>query len=245
MKKGTPFLFFSYPMISVLFFLTILTVGCEYRQGELNGDVFIITKGGENVKLGLVTVQAIPEDKMKEFITKKNSESKTEIEKLQLDLNKAIIESENAEKERKSAANEIDRRFNIKNPYSTRKQHEDFVEASEIYVKKLLIALNKEKELINLKNKQKFYKSAAFYFNGLPEAIASAKTNAEGRFTLSIQRDKRVALAAHATRQVFDNIEEYYWLIWVSLDEKPSGKIILSNDNLTGVGAKDSVITTI
>jgi hypothetical protein len=41
------------------------------KQAELKGEVFIVTKGAQNFKLGLVEVIAIPEEKMKPFIENK------------------------------------------------------------------------------------------------------------------------------------------------------------------------------
>jgi len=245
MKKTSPCFLFSQQNISVFILMILLAGGCRYLQWKLNGEVFIVTKGGENVRLGLVTVQAISEDKMKEFIAKKSSESKTEIEKLQKEIEKAEIELADAEKEAKSSEKERDRRFAILlNSLASKKADSYHKDSVKIHESKLNILIDKRKNLDSLKSKQNYYGSAAFYFNDLPDPITSAKTDADGRFTLFISRERRVALAAHASRQVSNKKEKYYWLVWVSLDEKPPGNIFLSNDNLTDVGAKDSVITT-
>lgn len=245
MKKTFPYFLFSQQKISVFILMILLAGGCHYLQWKLDGEVFIVTKGGENVRLGLVTVQAISEDKMKEFIVKKSSESKTEIEILQKEIKKAEIKLADAEKEAKSSEKERDRRFKILlNSLASRKANNYHKDAVKIHESKLNILIDKRKNLDALKLKQNYYGSAAFYFNGLPGPITSAKTDADGRFTLFISRERRVALAAHASRQVSNKKEEYYWLVWVSLDEKPPGNIFLSNDNMTDVGAKDSVITT-
>ena len=245
MKKAFHYLRFSQSKISVFIFIILLAGGCRYLQWKLDGEVFIVTKGGENVRLGLVTVQAISEDKIKEFIVKKSSESKTEIEKLQNEIKKAEIELADAEKVAKSSEKERDRRFTILlNSLASRKANNYHKDAVKIHESKLNILFVKRKNLDALKSKQNYYGSAAFYFNGLPDPTTSAKTDADGRFTLFISRARRVALAARASRQVSNKKEEYYWLVWVSLDEKPPGNIFLSNDNMTDVGAKDSVITT-
>jgi hypothetical protein len=245
MKKAFHYSLFPQPKFSVFILMILLAGGCSYLQWKLDGEVFIVTKGGENVRLGLVTVQAISEDKMKEFIVKKSSESKTEIEKLQKEIKKAEIELADAEKEAKSSEKERDRRSTIlRNSLASRKANNYHKDAVKIHESKLNILFDKRKNLDVLKSKQYYYGSAAFYFNGLPDPVTSAKTDADGRFTLFISRERRVALAAHASRQVSNKKEEYYWLVWVSLDEKPPGNIFLSNDNMTDVGAKDSVITT-
>jgi hypothetical protein len=51
------------------------------QEGVLTGDVFIVTKGGQNFKLGLVEVTAIPEDKMRPFVLKKQEVGRSAVEK--------------------------------------------------------------------------------------------------------------------------------------------------------------------
>ena len=231
--------------ISVIILLALFASACGYRQGELNGEIFIVTKGGENIRLGLVTVQAISEDKMKEYITKKISESKYNIDRLGIDIDKSKEEYHIAEKDEILSEDEYKRRFRLWTKNVSSKQGKKYYqEAYNIYKEKRDKSLDKKNKFYSLQKTRIYYKSAGYYFNGLPESVATGKTGADGRFSIPIQRNKRVALAAHASRQVFDHKEEYYWLLWVSLDGESSKKIFLSNDNMTDVGAKDSVITT-
>src|SRR5206468_7518690 len=51
--------------------------GCE-RTTTIRGSVFIVTRGGDNVKLGLVQVSAIPSAGMMEHLHKKDAEFKKE-----------------------------------------------------------------------------------------------------------------------------------------------------------------------
>ena len=89
---------------------------------------------------------------------------------------------------------------------------------------------------------QKTLCSAAPYFENLPQAIASAKTDADGRFKIAIPDDDRdIVLVAKSQRQVFNAVENYYWMVRA----KPSdSNVTLSNDNLTSSGSADSVLTT-
>lgn len=244
MNKISPYFLFAQSKYSLLILLILLAVGCSYRPGELNGEVFIVTKAGENVKLGLVTINAIPEDKIKEYIVKKNTEAKIEIEKLKPEFKKAKIEMENAAEESISAEKESSRRYMLLMKSMTRKDKNYWDEAVNISNVKSNIYNDKQKIYSDLQDKLNYYVSPGFYFKTLPDPITTAKTDSDGRFKISIQRNKRIALAAHASRQVFDHKEEYYWLVWVSPDGEPSKNIILSNDNMTDTGAKDSLITT-
>ena len=55
-------------------FVLFLTVGsCGSRRGQLKGEVFIVTKGGENIKLGLVEVTVVPETDIGAAIEKRKA----------------------------------------------------------------------------------------------------------------------------------------------------------------------------
>src|SRR3989442_14173782 len=53
--------------------LVALPCGCSslQRQGELKGEVFIVTKGGGKIKLGLVEISISPEEEINSAIEKK------------------------------------------------------------------------------------------------------------------------------------------------------------------------------
>ena len=64
-----------------------------------------------------------------------------------------------------------------------------------------------------------------------PAPAATGKTDADGRFVLTLERGKRYALHAMATREVFNTTETYEWLIWVT-PSKDGARVILANDNM-------------
>ena len=47
-------------------------------QGKLDGDVFIVTQGAENVKLGLVEVRVLPYEETKNSIAKTKAQADSE-----------------------------------------------------------------------------------------------------------------------------------------------------------------------
>lgn len=49
---------------------TLLLTGCGLLEKEITGNVFIVTKGGSNIKLGLIAISVIPKDK---FEIKRNN----------------------------------------------------------------------------------------------------------------------------------------------------------------------------
>jgi hypothetical protein len=58
-------------------------------QGKLDGDVFIVTQGAENVKLGLVEVQVLPYGETKTSIAKTRAQAEREVANLQPKLDAA------------------------------------------------------------------------------------------------------------------------------------------------------------
>ncbi len=75
--------------------------------------------------------------------------------------------------------------------------------------------------------------------------MASVKTDADGKFSIQLDRNIKVVLAAYAARQVVGKVENYYWLVTVSLDGQPSKRIFLSNDNLATSEFKDSLVRVV
>ena len=60
----------------------VLTQSCN-RSGTLQGEVFIVTKGGENVKLGLVQVRAFPVRETEEAVDKARQQAAVQRNKLE------------------------------------------------------------------------------------------------------------------------------------------------------------------
>jgi hypothetical protein len=61
-------------------------VGCKPKQVTLTGQIFIVTRGAENVKLGLVEVQLIPKQQVYAFLDSKYTAIEAEISSRQHDL---------------------------------------------------------------------------------------------------------------------------------------------------------------
>ena len=56
---------------------------------------------------------------------------------------------------------------------------------------------------------KKMWNSAAPYFVELPQPIATAKTDAEGRFQMNLSDDGEYIVVAKAERTVFEAVEKY------------------------------------
>lgn len=226
--------------------LAFLMVACGSKEGQLNGEVFIVTKGGQNVRLGLVEVRLIPEKEIKTFVESKQAKAKEEMEKLQPQIAEAKSAVETAERDEKEAKRIKDWRFQeslaaiAKGNYKEASDRERV--ASDAYYKRMGETLQKRRAYYTLVQRHVYFASGKYYFEGLPGGAASARTDADGKVTLTLSKKDRYALAAHGTRNIGNTTEEYYWLLWVSLEGKESKRLLVSNDTLFEVRHPHAVV---
>ncbi len=227
----------------------------DSETGELVGEVFIVTRGGPSIKLGLVTVVAISETDMKAHIEARRAEAKKLANALIPQLEAARTAVEAAENAVNQAGKEADiAAERAKQEYlaclgttATRGECRAATPTREQIRNEMLLwrkreVKARETDLAKLIAEGDVLTSSAFYSTNLPPGIATAKTNADGLFTLNLPRNGKIALAARASRQLLGEVEHYYWLVWVSLDGASSKRVLLSNDNLTTVESPESVI---
>jgi hypothetical protein len=217
-------------------------------QGKLDGDVFIVTQGAENVKLGLVEVRVLPYGETKSSIAKTKAQAEREVANLQPqleDARKALASAEARDKaadaEMKAAdnrqieaANRVDDSFDAASRASDAATNRWIAAGSAVGSAKNAVA--------ELEKQFRSWNSGALYFASLPSSATSVKTDADGKFSIPLDRKATVVLAANATRRVLNKTENYYWLVTVSLDGQPSKRIFLSNDNLATTDSKDSLV---
>lgn len=63
-------------------------------EGDLNGEIFIVTKGGQNIRLSLVEVRIIPKETFSKFGKLKVQEHAREIQRLKMELENAMTKIE-------------------------------------------------------------------------------------------------------------------------------------------------------
>ena len=66
-------------IIPAILLLSLTLFGCKPKETTLSGQVFIVTKGGENIKLGLVEVQLLDKQQVKDFLQKMQPQIDLEI----------------------------------------------------------------------------------------------------------------------------------------------------------------------
>jgi Skp family chaperone for outer membrane proteins len=198
-------------------------------DGELTGDVFVVSRTGKKHSLASVVLNAIPEDELNAHLEHKTAQRELERAKLQreIDALSAALEEARAEE---------DRLWNI--------QKRD--EENSRKAKAWSVAFNKTKiltrELEDLQARRQHLTSGEYFFRDIPSPISSAKTDAEGKFTLVIPRNGRYGIVARASRELGEGNQSYFWFVWVSLEGEASKRLLLNDDNIVGVGSPDSAL---
>jgi len=102
------------------------------------------------------------------------------------------------------------------------------------------VAIAKHDEYAKLLKQSDYFDSAQFYFEGLPTPVGTSKTDADGKFALSVPAGKYV-IAANSSRDVGKDTESYFWLVLVDTTSRPNQSVMLSNDNMFETKCKECV----
>jgi hypothetical protein len=221
-----------------------ICAACGNPQGTLNGDVFIVTAGGGSIKLGLVEVKVLPLEETKAKIhladeTKANevSELQTQMHELGDKLLSAKAVCDQYRREQKEAYDRFE-----EHPFAG-PRYDAWEEAHKRVQKATDAAEVIQRKMDDLQKQiQSSRSSVAMYYPFLPQPIASAKTDADGKFSIELDRHSPFALAATTSRELPSGEETYHWLISASLDGQATKRIFLSNDNLAEACPPESLI---
>ena len=228
--------------VVLLFLLTALN--CGTRRGQLKGEVFIVTKGGENIKLGLVEVTVISETEINAAIEKKKGAVESKLVELRSEYDKATAEYNSIHQTYQRAKDNYDKSSQramdaiVSDNYEQAAKTRDYW--SSEYMRLLRPDLQAESKQSQAKWKLEHFPTAEYFFESLPQAFGKTMTNSNGEFTFELRVVGKFALAAHAERQTPE--EKYYWLVWVSLDGHSLKTELLSNHNVMTSDSADSII---
>lgn len=203
----------------VLLLAIIASIQQNARAAEISGEVFVITRAHESVKLGLVTIWAFKPDEISAAIAKTRESITPEIEKL---------------KNLQPPAQQLEDQAQNVNDLLLRYEAKLFSESSDLYIEASLAVKKIEWRL-------DYLQSAAPFFERLPQPVASTKTDADGKFRLTLPDNSEVIIGAATSRKVADDTENYFWLLKV----KPPTNVTFSNDNSCDTSGSDSVIRTL
>ena len=178
---------------------------------EVNGEVFIVTKGASIIKLGLVTVYFLTEEQYKNACDINSNDYKIYIEYVKEDSIKNMS--------------------NYKQYLKLKKAELDSEKIGAWEGTSIADGLKKNINFTNIRlgtdgTARRYFVQR--FVDNLKEEIISDKTNSDAKFKVILKSEKYWVFA-NAERQISDEREEYYWLF----EYAPDGKsLYLSNDNM-------------
>lgn len=202
---------FQKKALILLAVLIIIGIGFIIFKPDItiNGEIFIVKKGGQNIKLGLAEVKVFPMETLLPYLLERK--------KVRDNQHSILVKKlEVAKKEYEAASKEVENAFNwdFDNLDPTVKARE-----------------KSDLKLHKLRTEEKEITSCNFFFRELPVPLISTKTNSDGKFNFLIPGSGSHLIAASATRHTLDD-EKYYWITTIDPKRGSTQTVILSNDNL-------------
>ena len=152
---------------------------------------FLVTQDGQNVKLGLVDVRVLPYEETKNFQSPKQRRMRMEeVAKLQPQMEAA----------RKTVASA---KANVK-AMKTKSDFNRSRQAMDQYAAALRTEISALSEFAPLQESAMSWNSGQ-YTSLIAPIVASVKTDADGKFSIPLDRTAKVVLAATATRRLLQN----------------------------------------
>ncbi len=209
---------------------------------ELEGQVFVVTKGAQAIKLPLVPIMALRVDELQTHVGEIAGKTNPECAKAESKTRTSIEELQSARRGVSGGFGKWMMTLQKTQPKDPAGKAWADPRTEALRYNALQKEIPKlEARAANAAAQQKVVCSAAPYFENLPQPVVTAKTDADGRFKLTVPDDVEIVIAARSQRQVFNTVENYFWMIRV----KPTdSNITLSNDNLAASGSGDSVLAT-
>jgi hypothetical protein len=211
--------------------LLVFTADATDEQPIIEGQVFVATQGGQNIRLGLVNVLLYSTDQMNAFLLKE----KTDILAHASRIHPALLV---ADKKRADAKQVWD---DACKSYSAHM----FDKTSLLYLNYKLQAQTEWEKTCGEDNKwnllMKYLASASYCFDDLPNPTAMSKTDADGNFAIQVPSYGQWVVVALGGRRIGDAAELYHWCVTVNISSNVT-RIILANNNWAGTSAPESQI---
>ncbi len=235
----------------VIAFLTIAgalgLAGCKPKSVTLTGQVFIVTQGAENVKLGDVEILLIEKAQVTNFLQMKKLAIESEMASRQEELKKieqgdvpdvlltnaayATASSECDEFQKKQEAQLGILQQLIKN-YNAQADS-DASAAYDMFKSKAQSAMNQMRaaQSVVMSNLENYPTPADYFENFSPAVFQKTLTDADGKFSVTYPRDSALTIFAKAERVLGTKTEKYFWLVNAPTNSE-TAQIFLSNQNL-------------
>jgi hypothetical protein len=205
----------------------------------VQGQVFIVTKGGNNIKLALVNVAAYREkdmlvqfDKTWETEQEVRLQAAARIEDAKAGLAAAEAKSKESSEKRRIANAAFMRNTNNKDLMT------EYVVAERIDKTDREAVTPARQAITAARNDLAALSRARHFIEKLSDPVAASKTDADGNFDLTVPAGAYV-LVATGKRLAGGSTELYEWMVRV--DAAKPLKVMLSNDNLNDTNCSECV----
>jgi hypothetical protein len=212
-------------IIFIVLAISVCLASCS-SSTTVTGEVFVVTAGAGNYKLGLVHIEAVPEKDMLEFFANlpkvDHSADADRLKAAQAELDEAkqqvLLADQKAMKQQ--AAGNLDKLDDYRLALDEAERAKYAVYQAERRVSEADRAMT---EVLGPES----------YFGLIPPGVASSTTDSDGKYKLIIPRKGRYMIVARASRRAGGSDENYYWANWINADGQPQS-LTLSNNNEAG-----------
>lgn len=207
----------KFPLLCALLFSV-----AQVKAGDIDGDVFVVTNGGNAVKLALTKVDLYDLSELQAHIERRVQDAKIITDYFDPIVAQARKVLDDSTKSREAALTAI-----TSGGTKTVTAFTD-AEQSSIFAQKQFDAAEAC---------DSYPRKGLWFLEKIPTPIDSTKTDADAKFHFSAKPGK-YALVASSSRKVGNLWEAYFWFV----KAPQSGVIHLSNDNEIGSGSSESLI---
>jgi hypothetical protein len=244
------------PMLVAALLATCFT-SCSKDRDErapavVHGQVFVVLKPGNALKLALATVRVIPEPEALNAAEAAKKQTSATLGMAQTDVSQELSAVANQLASKRAALRTEQEQLAAE--VEAMRERRDF---SEAYSAKVAAIGAIEDELASTEGmdqrEESIRKNRELALRNYPNEFADAliavakptrvtRTNAEGEFTIDIPKsDGRVALLIEASREL-EAVERFVWFVWLDQIAPDGGVYLFSNHNVLNSGTSANVV---
>lgn len=252
---------------SLLYGALFLWTNSYAASSVIEGQIFIATKGQQTFKLPLVNVVAVPEKKLQSILDSRAQSYLAKIESLTsaieqkrreiADSTSSLQATDSTEKPPMIEVDELSQvcRATIDVEAYLKCVRTPDGERASNRIRVLVAQYKTEFEQRAamrrvLRDLMKQHRNTVASLRTLPDAdsfadsaIATSKSDADGKFTLPIPSAGRVVILANSSRDVGGKTEKYQWAVVLPLIPGRKNSVFLANDNLLDTGCSTCIQT--
>ncbi len=207
------------PLLALTLGFILCTMGCSPDR-QVSGQVFVVTKGRENVKMGLVHIHAVTAEQLAPIAAELLKTYKQADLKERQALAQQVADL--------AALSQFETELGALQPAGLnlpefRAWREESAQRRSFVTARDTVSTDSAATLA----------MRAILFVRLPVAVG--KTDADGRFNLNLKSSPKVWLLAQAERITGKDTERYFWAHAVK-DGRDTNPVLLANDSLVGRG---------